>query len=597
MCQPRKWLWGLLPLLFLGILAGYWHQSDVEADLSKKGSTALAAAGLGWGKVVIAGRDAVILGEAPSPDARTLALKTIEGVEGVRRAGDGSTLLAEAKPFTLTALRDGAKITLSGNVPSAALRETLLSAVKKAVPGVVLVDETRVARGATAEFGALASYGLTQLGRLSQGTLSLSDNIMSLSGRAADFDQYTAVRSGLTGVPAGGRLAKGLGAGDILPPLVKPFTLEAVRNGTNVLLSGHAPSPEARLKILSELQAAGLSAKDGLRVADGAPIGDWAGAIGVGLRALGKLEGGKLTVVDEKLSLSGKAREGVTLDALRAEAKALPAGFTLGQFAVEEGVPPAPKAEETSPPVAVPFLFEALRGEKSISFNGVVPDDKTRTDLLDVAKRLFEGDRLDANLAVGPAAKDAGAAIMGGLQLLSRLGPGASLQVDATSVRLKGLALFDAARDQVAADFKRIIPPSFSGTAEIGTAAASPAVAGGECQVLFNEILESGTVRFRIASATLSDESRGILDKLAAVALRCGSAKVEIGGHTDADGAPETNADLSRRRAEAVAIYFTQAGIPAPRLEPVGYGETRPLVPNDSAANKAKNRRIEFVVK
>lgn len=595
MCQPRKWLWGLLPLLLLGILAGYWHQHDVESELSQKGNNALAAAGQGWAKVAISGRDAVLTGVSPSPDARGPALKAVEGVDGIRRAGDASTLMAEAKPFILTALRDGAKVTLSGHVPSAATRDALIEAVKKAVPGVILVDETKIARGASAEFSALSAFGLGQLGKLSQGTLSVSDSVLSLSGRAADFEQYTAVRAGLGNVPAGTRLAKGLGAGDILPPLVKPFTLEALRNGASVLLSGYVPSPEARLKLLGELQAAGLSVKDSLRVADGAPTGDWTGAVSLGLKALGKLEGGKLTVLDEKLSLSGKARDGVTLDSLRGDLKGLPAGFGLGALGIEEKAPPAPKVE--APAAALPFTFEALRGEKSLTINGIVPDEKTRSDLLDAARRLFEGDKIEANLALGASPKDAGTAMMGGLQLLSRLGNGARLAIDGTSINLKGLALFEAARNEVAADFKRLIPPNFAGAAEIGVSAAASAVAAGVCQSLFNEILVNGTVRFNIASATLNDESRGILDRLTAVALRCGDAKIEIGGHTDADGSPEANAELSRRRAEAVALYFTRASIPTARLEPVGYGETRPLVPNDSPVNKARNRRIEFVVK
>jgi OOP family OmpA-OmpF porin len=57
------------------------------------------------------------------------------------------------------------------------------------------------------------------------------------------------------------------------------------------------------------------------------------------------------------------------------------------------------------------------------------------------------------------------------------------------------------------------------------------------------------------------------------------------------------NNDLSRRRAEAVAQYLVRAGINADRLEPAGYGPSRPVAPNDTAENKAKNRRIEFTVK
>ncbi|MCA0405083.1 MAG: OmpA family protein [Proteobacteria bacterium] len=593
MCQPRKWLWGLLPLFLLGILAGYWQQADMETELTRRSTAALSAAGLGWGKVAISGRDAILSGEAPSPEAKAVALKTIMAQDGIRRASDATTVLAEAKPFTFTAMRDGAKITLSGHVPTAAARDALGEAARKAVAGAVVVDETRLARGASQEFQSLAAYGLGQLARLSQGTLQLSDQVLSLSGRAADFDAFSAVRAGLSTLPGGAKLGKGLGAGDILPPLMKPFIFEALREGNIITLSGYVPSAEIRQKLLADLKAAGLTVKDTMRVADGAPVGDWAGFATGGLGALGKLTLGKLSISDEKLSLSGKAREGVTLDALKAGLASLPSGFGLGQLNIEEAPKPAPKEEVSN----LPFSFEALRGEKTLSLKGVVGDEKARADLLALAGRLFEGDKIDANLALGAVPREAGSLMAGGLQLLSRLGPGAKLNIDTGTIGLSGLALFDVARNAIAEDFKRLVPASYAGNAEIGTAQLAGPVSPAECQTLFQEILASGTVRFRVASASLNEESRGILDKLTAVALRCGEARVEIGGHTDSDGAPPENAELSRRRAETVALYFTQAGIPAARLEPVGYGETKPVAPNDTAENKARNRRIEFLVK
>ncbi len=71
---------------------------------------------------------------------------------------------------------------------------------------------------------------------------------------------------------------------------------------------------------------------------------------------------------------------------------------------------------------------------------------------------------------------------------------------------------------------------------------------------------------------------------------------IEIGGHTDSDGSDQTNQALSERRAQAVADYLTPHGIPGDRFTTRGYGETNPIVPNDSAAHKARNRRIEFRV-
>ncbi len=70
---------------------------------------------------------------------------------------------------------------------------------------------------------------------------------------------------------------------------------------------------------------------------------------------------------------------------------------------------------------------------------------------------------------------------------------------------------------------------------------------------------------------------------------------IEIGGHTDAFGAPEYNLDLSRRRAEAVRQYFLKHGL-ANRFVAVGYGATRLRSKEQTQAALQRNRRIELRV-
>ncbi|HET7502762.1 MAG TPA: OmpA family protein [Kofleriaceae bacterium] len=75
---------------------------------------------------------------------------------------------------------------------------------------------------------------------------------------------------------------------------------------------------------------------------------------------------------------------------------------------------------------------------------------------------------------------------------------------------------------------------------------------------------------------------------------------VEINGHTDADGDAEANRELSRRRALAVRDYLTKrspVSFPDSRFRVMGFGEDSPVVPNDTAANKARNRRVEIVMR
>jgi OmpA-OmpF porin, OOP family len=117
------------------------------------------------------------------------------------------------------------------------------------------------------------------------------------------------------------------------------------------------------------------------------------------------------------------------------------------------------------------------------------------------------------------------------------------------------------------------------------------------CQTSLQATAREGIIRFERASAVLTTESFPTLNKLVAAARNCGSMVIEIEGHTDSEGAPDRNQRLSDRRAQSVVTYLTNAGVPANQLNAIGYGETRPIVPNDTTENRARNRRIEFTVK
>jgi len=71
--------------------------------------------------------------------------------------------------------------------------------------------------------------------------------------------------------------------------------------------------------------------------------------------------------------------------------------------------------------------------------------------------------------------------------------------------------------------------------------------------------------------------------------------KVVIEGHTDNRGTGPYNKKLSEKRAKEAQSYFIKAGVSRERLNPRGYGETRPAVPNTSPGNMAKNRRVDLV--
>jgi outer membrane protein OmpA-like peptidoglycan-associated protein len=118
----------------------------------------------------------------------------------------------------------------------------------------------------------------------------------------------------------------------------------------------------------------------------------------------------------------------------------------------------------------------------------------------------------------------------------------------------------------------------------------------GACQTAYNTLLKGRVINFGSGSAVLADDSKPLLNALAAVAIRCGTYKVELGGHTDATGDATANQALSERRAQSVADYLVSKAVPASQLGVNGYGETQPVDASGSTDADAKNRRIEFKV-
>ena len=114
-------------------------------------------------------------------------------------------------------------------------------------------------------------------------------------------------------------------------------------------------------------------------------------------------------------------------------------------------------------------------------------------------------------------------------------------------------------------------------------------VAGGTSA---NETLNN--LFFEYGRYDLADKSLTELNRLALFMQANPAVNVEILGHTDDKGDAAANLALSQKRAQAVVAYLTKAGIQPGRIRAVGYGKTRPLVPNTTEENRRLNRRIEW---
>ncbi|MFO1109478.1 MAG: OmpA family protein [Bradyrhizobium sp.] len=369
-----------------------------------------------------------------------------------------------------------------------------------------------------------------------------------------------------------------------LAPEAKPFTWSAERDVVRLTLSGNAPLPLVKGRLVEAAKAAlgNVEVADQMGLARGAPPRFDAAALLL-LDQIGKLKEGKLAIADDKVSLSGMARELGGREAIAAALKNLPEGFSVASNEIK----------------APPYVFQAYKDPvaNTLTLTGNVPDKNVHAALVAVAGRRFFSEKVVDNLkeSIGAPAMFA-AVVVPALGALSRLSTG-TLVVTDREVKLSGDALYDAAAAQIRAGIARDFPQNWQYKPEITVKPPSAPVDNTVCQQLFADLLAKARIRFETGKADLSPDSLGLLDRLTETALRCPTADIEIAGHTDADGDASQNQTLSERRAQVVADYLVRGGLPANRFTAVGYGSSQPMAGNDTDEGKAQNRRIDFVVK
>lgn len=100
---------------------------------------------------------------------------------------------------------------------------------------------------------------------------------------------------------------------------------------------------------------------------------------------------------------------------------------------------------------------------------------------------------------------------------------------------------------------------------------------------------------FEFDQSSLTALAKDTLSQVAATLRNFPEAKIEIQGHTDWIGSELYNQALSERRATAVRDYLVSVGIAGSRITTIGYGETRPVATNETAAGRAENRRVVII--
>jgi outer membrane protein OmpA-like peptidoglycan-associated protein len=105
-----------------------------------------------------------------------------------------------------------------------------------------------------------------------------------------------------------------------------------------------------------------------------------------------------------------------------------------------------------------------------------------------------------------------------------------------------------------------------------------------------------GDVSFDTNSTVVRPGFYPEIDRVASVLTRYPETLIRVEGHTDSVGTEQYNLDLSYRRANSVRDLLVQRGVNISRIQPVGFGETRPIATNATEAGRQLNRRVEIKV-
>ncbi len=246
-------------------------------------------------------------------------------------------------------------------------------------------------------------------------------------------------------------------------------------------------------------------------------------------------------------------------------------------------------------PTTTPYRAQIDRSAVSLRVSGELPDDPTRTRILEQLGAF------DAQLPIADetALRDSppagfSAALNAGIEALAIFDTG-SLSVTDNQLELRGQVASAVLRDQVRDAIGAIDGIESSLAISV---AEPPAIAEQvqSCQARFDTLLAGEKILFATSSADIDASSQQLLTTLAEVAAQCPNVKIEIAGHTDSRGDPAYNQYLSQERANSVRDALVALGVRTDRLSAVGFGADQPRDDNATSAGRENNRRIELTV-
>ncbi|MEC8666925.1 MAG: OmpA family protein [Pseudomonadota bacterium] len=581
----------------LSVIVAFFSALAVERSSADGVRYELDREAMNWADVTANGLRIELTGTAPSEALRFRAMTLAGTVVDASRVIDEMEVTASkgiAPPrFSIEMLRNDGRLNLIGLIPASTDRDELIARLSK-LPGVNEVsDLLETADYATPETWPLTvDYAIAALRDLPRSKISRAAGDVTITAMANSAEKKRQLETQLTR-RAPGPVALML---DISAPrpVITPFTLRYLIDGDGARFDACSVDTEAAQKrILTAARGTGFAGDARCTLGLGVPSPEWAEATSSAILALGRIGQGSVTFSDTDITLiAAEASDRATFDRVVGELEnALPDVFALHAV--------FPDAQAATPQGPVEFTA-ILSPEGQVQLRGRIRDDLSRDAAESYAKSRFGSEkvyfaaRMDDTLPQPWSLR-----VLAGIEALSALNNGAVVVREA-NVDVRGVT----GNQDASADIARILSERL-GEGEnfsidvaydekLDPEAALPTPQ--ECLADVQAIQSNRKINFEPGSATVTGDSRVILDDLARVLTFCGPVALEIGGHTDSQGRESMNLDLSQQRADTVLTELRQRRVQTGRFVATGFGETQPIADNDTEEGREANRRIEFTL-
>ena len=568
-------------------------------DLSRSAvQEALADDGQQWADVLGDGLQVVIEGTAPNEAARFRAMSIAGRHVDASRVIDNISVVQRddiiVPEFVVEILRSDSGISLIGLAPATTDRDVLTHSLSEIAGNTRVADLLELAEyPAPPDWRSAMTYATRVLRELPRAKISVRAGRVEISAIAEsaaekrDLERelaYMAPRNVATRI-----------AITAPRPVVTPFTLRFTLNAQGGSFDACvAETFDDRDLMIEAARAIGFEGDVTCPIAIGAPDPEWSRVVSQAISTLGALGGGTLTVSDTDLHIIAQQGTDEKLfdTQITALADALPALYAL------EADLPAPPTPEGGEEALVASFTGTLSPEGLAQFRGMIGDDLMKITADNYAAARFGRSSLSIRTKVEPSVPSGwNIRVLTAIEALSRLKNGA-VSVSPESVTLTGTTNDPEASTAISALFIEKFGQDGSFDIDIEYVEEIPEEESGptpqECLASIRAITDETKILFDPGSATLTAETRPVIDDIAKVLRDCPELPLEVAGYTDSQGREVMNQQLSQERAEAVLTALRGRRVLTGSFRSIGYGEENPIADNDTEEGREANRRIEF---